>query len=386
MRLSNRKWVKERLFLILILGTLIRILAAFHFQSASVSLNYLGFDESVYYSLAKNMGDGSIFSYTLKGSTPYFQDYSVWYLEEPLFHHPPLFVWLLHLWHRILGDDLLVSRFLNVVLGSITIYITYLIGNRISDKVGLLSAMFLAISAINVQQSALILTDTLLTLLSGLFILFTLLFVENKSNFNLIALGTILGLSMWTKNFGLLSLSFIIFYIIQGKINKLETAAVMFIGLIVFAPWLVWNASVYGSLIPLETWMNLAAWSQVKLPFYSYLVFLPIVAPFSILGFMALFKSGDDPLKSGLKALVVSFLLVFSVTKAKEIRYIMPILVPLSILASDIGLSIEEKYKKIIITVALLVTSISGYIIVRANYAWYLPFWHYEKVLAILSL
>jgi 4-amino-4-deoxy-L-arabinose transferase-like glycosyltransferase len=385
MRIANIRWGKRELLFILILGALIRVWAAFYFQTASVSLSYLGFDESVYYSLAKNMGESSIFSYTLKGSIPYFQDYTVWYLEEPLFHHPPLFVWLLFLWHRILGDGLLVSRFLNVVLGSLTIYVTYLIGSRINLKVGILSALFISISAFNIQQSALILTETLLTLLCALFILWSLRFVENKSSFNLIAMGTILGLSMWTKPFGLLSISFVIVYVLHRKITKYESVAVASIGLIVFAPWLVWNESVYGTLIPFETWMNIASWSQVNVPFYSYIMFLPIVAPFSILGFVAISKTKGDSLKSGLSAVVFSFILVFSATKAKEIRYIMPILVPLSILAADFCESLEGKYKRAVIALTVIATVTSAFLIVKANYAWYLPFWHYEEIIGALS-
>src|SRR3990172_1408620 len=110
--------------LITLLGFILRLLAAFHFQSESISLEYLGYDEAVYYSFARQMTKTSPFLYTLRDS-PVFQDYMMWYLEKPLFHHPPLFVWLLYGWQSLFGDSIFASRLPNVILGSLTIFITY---------------------------------------------------------------------------------------------------------------------------------------------------------------------------------------------------------------------------------------------------------------------
>lgn len=367
----------KKLLLIILLGLAIRVFATIHFQSQSASLNYFGYDESVYYSLAKHMAESNPFSYTLKGAPLYFQDYVMWYVKKPLFHHPPLYVWILYLWQQIFGNGVLISRFLNVMLGTLTIYIAYLIGRRLSESVGLLSAFFVSISALNVQQSGLILMDTLLVLLTALFILFVMLLSEKNTPLNLALCGVILGLNMWTKYFGMLAVSFLIVYTINEKISTKQTAQVVGVALLMFSPWLIWNYRVYGSLIPIKTWSALASWPQVVVPFYAYVTFLPVVAPFALLGYAGLFRIKKHPLKMGLAAVFLSFLLVFSFPKSKEMRFILPAVVPLSVLAGDFIENSAERYKNPLLFLVIIATAIASYVIVEGGYFWYLPFWHY---------
>jgi 4-amino-4-deoxy-L-arabinose transferase-like glycosyltransferase len=377
--MSSRHLKKEKkqLVLILILGFIIRITAALHFQSESIALSYFGYDESVYYSMARHMAKSSVLTYTLKDSTLYFQDYFIWYLDKPLFHHPPLYVWMLHLWQQVFGTSVLVSRLLNVLLGSLTIYIAYLIGSRFSERTGLISALFVSMSPIHVQQSGLILTDALLSALTALFILSCIRLSENNTRFNQILCSLALGLSLWSKYFGVLALSFLIVYTIHGRISTVVAARVIAFALVVFSLWLIWNYDVYGFFIPVETWKTLASWSQLNVPSYSYVVFLPIVAPFSLLGYAALFRLKRDPLKLGLAAVFLSFLLIFTIPSAKEMRFILPALLPLSVLAAEFTESIQSSYKKPLLILAVLATAISAFVIVGGSYHWYLPFWHY---------
>jgi hypothetical protein len=83
------------LLLILLIGLTLRIIAALRFQA--MAAEYIGYDESVYYSLARHMGESGPLAHNLMRSTLFFQDYVVWTLKTHLFHHPPLFVWLLYL-------------------------------------------------------------------------------------------------------------------------------------------------------------------------------------------------------------------------------------------------------------------------------------------------
>ena len=188
---------KKALFLILIIALLIRLKTAFFYEEESWKIPYFGFDESLYYSMALNMLKTSPLNYTLKDAplAPlFFWNYRVWYLDIPLFHHPPVFTWTYMIFQFFLGSSFLTGRLLNVILGVVNIYTVYLIGKRISPKVGLLSALFLTVSPLHIQLSAFVLMDMMLTVFVTLFVLYVLKIAEKRSTHNLIICGIILGM------------------------------------------------------------------------------------------------------------------------------------------------------------------------------------------------
>lgn len=68
--------------------------------------------------------------------------------------HPPLHYILLNIWGNIFGFSEISLRLPSVILGVITIYLTYLIGkNLFSPKVGLISAILLALSPLHIYYS-----------------------------------------------------------------------------------------------------------------------------------------------------------------------------------------------------------------------------------------
>src|SRR5512136_3209822 len=65
--------------------------------------------------------------------------------------HPPLYYLLLHYWIALNGDTPYYARLLSVLFGAGTIPIIYLIGKRMSGVVvGLVAAVFLALSLFNI--------------------------------------------------------------------------------------------------------------------------------------------------------------------------------------------------------------------------------------------
>ena len=68
--------------------------------------------------------------------------------------HPPLYYLLLHYWITLNGDTPYHVRLLSVLFGAGTIPIIYLIGKRISGAmIGLIAAMFLALSLFNIYYA-----------------------------------------------------------------------------------------------------------------------------------------------------------------------------------------------------------------------------------------
>ncbi|MBU0756911.1 MAG: glycosyltransferase family 39 protein [Nanoarchaeota archaeon] len=79
---------------------------------------------------------------------------SVGYIIELTDQTPPLYNILLHCWMNLFGNTLWNARFLSVIFGTVSIYLIYLLGKELSDsKVGMLSALFLAISPLHVYVS-----------------------------------------------------------------------------------------------------------------------------------------------------------------------------------------------------------------------------------------
>ncbi|HDY74291.1 MAG TPA: phospholipid carrier-dependent glycosyltransferase, partial [Euryarchaeota archaeon] len=310
MKQANTSPLKNRIRLIIFIGLILRVAMALRFNAMNES--YFGYDESVYYSLAQNMASNGPFAYTLSGAPLILQSYKVWYLSEPLFHHPPLYTWLLYLWQQLFGSSILVSRIPNILIGLATIYIVYLIGSRLSEETGLIAAFLIAISALNIQQSGLILTDNLLAMLTAAFILFTIQLSEGKSS-ALILCGLTLGLAVWTKYFGLLVFVFILSYTFFKKISIRQAQAVLAVAAVISVPWFIWNLRVYGLPIPIETWKALAPWYNVNVPFYAYLLFLPLIAPFTLLTYINIGRLRRDPLKTGLALVFITYLAFFSI-------------------------------------------------------------------------
>jgi|GEM_PF-5545802 len=382
MKHVNLSSFKNRISLIIFVGFILRLAMAQSFNAMNNS--YFGYDESVYFSLARNMAASGPLTYTLADSPMILQSYKMWYLSEPLFHHPPLYTWLIYLWQQLFGQSIFVSRIPNIFIGLATIYLTYLIGRRLSEETGLIAAFFIAISALNIQQSGLILTDNLLAMLTAAFILFTIQLSEGKSS-ALILCGLTLGLAIWTKYFAVLVFVFLIAYTASKKIHYRQAVKILVIAAAVAAPWFIWNLSVYGNLVPVETWKALAPWYNVDVPFYAYPLFLPFLVPFTLLSFMGISRLRKDTLMTGLTLVIIIFIAIFSIPKGKEIRFILPILSPAAILAADYIANLNGRLKKQILVIYTAVTLFVGVVIIRGAYYYYLPLWYFHKVYPFLA-
>lgn len=111
--------------------------------------------------------------------------FSLWLANRPLSemvhwvsqvdHHPPLYYALLHGWTAILGDGEAMARSLSTFFGVLTLPLMYLIGRRLAGpRVGLLSALLLALSPFHVRFGQEARMYSLLTLLAAAAMVFFL--------------------------------------------------------------------------------------------------------------------------------------------------------------------------------------------------------------------
>jgi len=117
---------------------------------------------------------------------------------SPSDFHPPLFYLTLKLWTNIFGNSVIVMRMLSVVLGMLTVWISYKIGQLINDKkVGSWIALFVAVNPLLVYYSQEIrMYSMITTLITG--VLYFYLKLEKEKNiantvfYNLLCLASFL--------------------------------------------------------------------------------------------------------------------------------------------------------------------------------------------------
>lgn len=67
--------------------------------------------------------------------------------------HPPLWFAILWLWTHSVGSSVFLIRLLPVIFGSLTIFITYLIGKNFSKNIGFITALMLTTSPLHIYYS-----------------------------------------------------------------------------------------------------------------------------------------------------------------------------------------------------------------------------------------
>ena len=95
--------------------------------------------------------------------------------------HPPLYYYLLHFWMRVFGNSEFAVRALSALLGTALVYLTYLLGRRLSNHwLGLTAAFLSAISPFQVYYSQEARMYILLAALSALSVFSFIRFLETE--------------------------------------------------------------------------------------------------------------------------------------------------------------------------------------------------------------
>ncbi|MEE9594717.1 MAG: glycosyltransferase family 39 protein [Candidatus Hydrothermarchaeales archaeon] len=373
--------MRKRLAGVLLLALVLSVYSALHFEKQGQEIPYVGYDESVYFSLSRHILDTSPFNYTLRGAPLYFNDHRAWYIERPIFHHPPLFTWLLSFAHLVFGSRLLVGRFLNVAFGVLTIYVTYKMALQVSGDSGvaIASSFFLAISSLHVLLSSLVLMDGLLTLLVSLFVLSTIQLSENGTREKAIKAGLFMGLALLTKYSAILAFPILVIYVVARRISLPHLLITLGVAFVMNSWWLLWNLRVYSTSF-ITSYGEFWRYPNVVVPTHAYLYFIPVVAPAALLGYIGIIKSiKDKEINSvGLSSMVLTYLVFFTLLPLKEMRFVLPMLPMLIILGCQWLYKIPGRKRKILTAILALISFISTNALVKGGYYWYLPLWHLQ--------
>jgi 4-amino-4-deoxy-L-arabinose transferase-like glycosyltransferase len=159
---------------------------------------------------------------------------------------PPLYYYLLHFWMKLFGTSEFALRFLSLAFGVLAIPVIYLLGRRLfNEEVGLISALFLAISPFNVEYSQELRMYSLLLFLALLSMYFFVHFLERGSL--AISVGYVLStaLLLYTHLFGLFVLIaqniFVAGLLLLSRQHRSQLKQWILIQatiVIIFAPWI----------------------------------------------------------------------------------------------------------------------------------------------------
>ncbi len=347
---------KNILFLICIL------LLSMGLRSSTFLVSHNGFDEVVYQTLGKKVYHAP-FDYTLRNTD--FLTYKVIvfghdvpvprYYDEPLFHLPPLFVYMIAISYHLFGIETASAALVPFLFGGLTCLAIFMLGKKLFDKnVGLLASLFYAVSSASWISGSKIWNDVPLSFFVVIAIYFFYLGVEKDELKFIILAGFFEGLALLTKQSAILVLPAVLIYMLilnknfnWSDIKKI--AVFYFISFLFFTPWLIWVTSVYKvpwylPEISKETLMA-SPWHTLVMnrPWYYLLITIPLTVPFYFFSYMNMVKTEKERSKF-LIIWVLVFLIFFTVyPSGGELRFLIPALPALDIIAA---VYIRDKWEK----------------------------------------
>jgi len=169
--------------------------------------------------------------------------------DEP--GNPPLYFLLLHYWIILFGTGEFAVRFLSVIFGVLSVYVTYNLGKLFfGEKEGLVSAFLLLVSHTFIAQAQDARAYTLFTFLSLLSLYFFWKMMKSGENKYLLAyvLSTVLALCSHYSAFLVVVIEFI-FFVIQRKAASISTKKFFSVLSILFVLYLPFTILFVGNAI-----------------------------------------------------------------------------------------------------------------------------------------
>jgi 4-amino-4-deoxy-L-arabinose transferase len=247
----RKKKVVFSLGLIIFAGFLLRLHCA-------LDTDLHQWDERFHALVAKNMIDAPL-EPKLYSDALLDYDYKSWGKNYIWLHKQPLPFWIMGFSMHIFGVNAFFFRLPSLILSTVLIGFTFLIGKKLYDKkVGLLAAFFHAINGLIVEiASGRVPTDhvdTFFFFFVELSILLIVLHRERKTTLLLVGVGVATGMAILSKWLpGLISIPiFLALNFNSRSLFKLakQSSIIVFTAIAITLPWQVYAATAF----PLEYW------------------------------------------------------------------------------------------------------------------------------------
>ncbi len=255
---------------------------------------------------------------------------------------PPLWPHMLALWFLIAGISIEAGRFLSAFIGIAGIAAIYFLGKKLyNERIGLYSALFLALNPEHWFFSTKALIEPLLILMEIVFLLCLWLSLRNSRY--LIPTVVLLPLLFMTKySLILFSIVFALFIFLEKreflKDKNLWIGAIL--AVMVMLPWMLSNVSQFGTLFGApDTQFRQSGISSAIDPYYIYTIPLQMAAilPLSLAGLWMIWKRRPENNRlffAMAAVIIIVFIVGLSFIDVKRERYLMPIIPPLTIAAA----------------------------------------------------
>jgi len=209
--------------------------------------------------------------YSSSQTTP-FQWYEVvpWWAHLSFHDHPPLVMWIQHVFIRVFGDSLFVMRLPSVLFGVLSVYLIFLIAKRVSgERVALLSAALLAVNThITYFASRALMESITLALVLG--VIYVLLRALDDRRY-LPYLGIALGLAILAKYTAFVMMPVVLWSIWWWRRSYLRTRQLWYAVCclcLMLSPVIIYNVMLYRSLGHFD--MQLAYFFSQATPEWPY--------------------------------------------------------------------------------------------------------------------
>lgn len=214
-------------------------------------------DSQLYYGTAKNLAEGKGYSYS---TTEVPQELPEYFRPAPLSDtyyqnfYPPVYSSFLGLWYYFFGASILAYAIPQIILGTVSCYLTFVIAKEIfSSKAALMAGFLLSVYHPLVWWTSYLRAETLFIFLLLLSILFLLKAVKNNLDIkDTVVAGVILAVTCLCRTVVLYLPIFIVFYFIIVFFRKDKKR--LLYGIPVFllsfylslAPWAYRNYTLYN--------------------------------------------------------------------------------------------------------------------------------------------
>jgi len=302
--------------------------------------------------------------------------------------HPPLYVWLTTMSFGAFGVSEFDARFLSTVFGGLTLLVIYRIGKQLGDaRLGFFAALLFGLNPFVTFYARQGQFDTTLVFFFSLAVLFLLRAEKEQSSKDALFAGIAVGAALMTKLYvGLgIPLVYCLWIILKPSERRAESwkrfGVSLIAAIIVALPWHLYMTIAHGEGDPL---FFLRASALFERSLYGV---EGNVKPLEVLYFFnqlfVLFPAGVAWFGHGLFAAVrekkadwymlavwfLVFFLVFSLMRTKLAVYLLPMLVPSSLIgAREISKVVRGTYSQRGVAIFLVTTGLS--VLWASSQAW----------------
>lgn len=240
MKIIKNFFSQHTLVAFLLMGILFRLFLWLEFTP-----HCCGSDELTYHSIAKHLVVDQQFLYTR-------DDDSLLWADRVYGIKPPLYPFFIAVIYKIFGVNPSIVYIFQILLSTITGYLIYRIGKRLSSKrVGIIALIIFSFFWETAHMNLTLMSENLHWLLLAALTAFLLESKLNRNN-HFILLGIIFGLIILNRPASLMLLPLITLWLLWKNIN-FRTFKNLFITYIVFVlilvPWTIRNYKVFGEFV-----------------------------------------------------------------------------------------------------------------------------------------